>query len=64
MTGHTVIGAWDDGAVGLLLFKTHAGVIWWVRFVIAAILLIELCALACMLLVVGALGVTPLGADE
>ena len=48
MTGHTVIGAWDDGAVGLLLFKTHAGVVWWVRFVIAAILLIELCALACM----------------
>ena len=48
MTGHTVIGAWDDGAVGLLLFKTHAGVVWRVRFVIAAILLIELCALACL----------------
>ncbi len=46
MTGHTVIGAWDDGAVGLLLFKTHAGVVWWVRFAIAAILLIDLCALA------------------
>src|SRR3982074_2470654 len=46
MTGHTVIGAWDDGAVGVLLFKTHAGVVWWVRFAIAAILLIDLCALA------------------
>jgi putative copper resistance protein D len=48
MTGHTVIGAWDDGAVGLLLFKTHAGVVWRVRFVIAAILLVDLCALACL----------------
>jgi putative copper resistance protein D len=46
MTGHTVIEAWDDGAVGLLLFKTHAGVVWWVRFAIAAILLIDLCVLA------------------
>ena len=46
MTGHTVIEAWDDGAVGLLLFKTHAGVVWWVRFAIAATLLIDLCALA------------------
>jgi copper resistance protein D len=42
MTGHTV---WDEGAVGLLLFKTHAGVVWWVRCAIAAILLIDLCAL-------------------
>jgi len=46
MTGHTIMGAWDDGAVGLLLFKTHAGVVWQVRFAIAAILLIDLCALA------------------
>ena len=46
MTGHTVTEAWDDGAVGLLLFKTHAGVVWWVRFAIAATLLIDLCALA------------------
>ena len=46
MTGHTATEAWDNGAVGLLLFKTHAGVVWWVRFAIAATLLIDLCALA------------------
>ncbi len=46
MSGHTVTEAWNDGAVGLLLFKTHAGVVWWVRFAIAATLLIDLCALA------------------
>jgi hypothetical protein len=28
MTGHTLRQAWNDGAVGLLLFKTHAGVVW------------------------------------
>jgi putative copper resistance protein D len=46
MTGHTVTEAWDNGAVGLLLFKTHAGVVWWVRSAIAAALLIDLCAMA------------------
>jgi putative copper resistance protein D len=46
MTGHSVIEAWNDGAVGLLLFQTHAGVVWQVRFAVAAALLIDVCALA------------------
>jgi putative copper resistance protein D len=46
MTGRTVGQAWDDGAFALLLFKTHAGVVWWVRLTIAGLLLIELCGLA------------------
>jgi putative copper resistance protein D len=46
MTGHTIAESWKDGAVGLLLFKTHAGVVWWVRFGIATALLIDLCVLA------------------
>ncbi len=46
MTGHTIAEAWDDGAVRLLLFKTHAGVVWWVRFGIAMALLVALCWLA------------------
>ena len=46
MTGRTVTEAWNDGAVALLLFRTHAGVVWWVRFAIATALLIDLCALA------------------
>ena len=33
MTGHSVLEAWHGGAVRLLLFKTHAGVVWWVRLV-------------------------------
>ena len=47
MTGHTLKEAWNDGAVGLLLFKTHAGVVWWVRFVIAAATVIWFWALVC-----------------
>ena len=46
MTGHTVPEAWHGGAVRLLLFKTHAGVVWWVRLAIAVTLLIDLCLLA------------------
>lgn len=46
MTGHTVTEAWDDGTVLLLLFKTHAGTVWWVRLGIAVALLIDLCVLA------------------
>src|SRR5262245_13574320 len=44
MTGHTQV--WGDGAVGLLLFKTHAGVVWWARFAIALALLVSLCVMA------------------
>jgi putative copper resistance protein D len=47
MTGHTLGQAWNDGAVGLLLFKTHAGVVWWVRFAIAAATVIWFWALLC-----------------
>jgi putative copper resistance protein D len=46
MTGHTLSEVWGDGAVGLLLFKTHAGVVWWARFAIALALLISLCVMA------------------
>jgi putative copper resistance protein D len=46
MTGNTITEAWNDGAVGLLLFKTHAGIVWWVRFGIATALLMVLCVLA------------------
>jgi hypothetical protein len=46
MTGHTLNEVWGDGAVGLLLFKTHAGVVWWARFAIALALLISLCVMA------------------
>jgi copper resistance protein D len=45
MTGHTIAEAWNDGAIGLLLFKTHAGFVWRVRFTIAAALLIDVCVL-------------------
>jgi len=47
MTGHTLRQAWNDGAVGLLLFKTHAGVVWWVRFGIAAATVMVVWALVC-----------------
>jgi putative copper resistance protein D len=47
MTGHTLRQAWNDGAVGLLLFKTHAGVVWWARFAIAAATVIWFWALVC-----------------
>src|SRR5262245_51442115 len=47
MTGHTLRQAWNDGAVGLLLFKTHAGVVWWVRFGIAAATVMMVWALVC-----------------
>jgi putative copper resistance protein D len=43
MTGHTLRQAWNDGAVGLLLFKTHAGV----RFGIAAATVMVVWALVC-----------------
>jgi copper resistance protein D len=46
MTGRTIDQAWDNGAIALLLFQTHAGFVWWVRFTIAGLLLIELCGLA------------------
>jgi len=46
MTGHTLNEVWGDGAVGLLLFKTHAGVVWWARFAIALALLVSLCVMA------------------
>jgi putative copper resistance protein D len=46
MTGHSVLEAWHNGAVRLLLFKTHAGVVWWVRLAISVTLLIDLCLLA------------------
>ena len=46
MTGHSVLEAWHGGAVRLLLFKTHAGVVWWVRLAISVTLLIDLCSLA------------------
>jgi putative copper resistance protein D len=47
MNGHTLRQAWNDGAVGLLLFKTHAGVVWWARFAIAAASVIWFWALVC-----------------
>jgi putative copper resistance protein D len=47
MTGHTLRQAWNDGAVGLLLFKTHAGVVWWARFGIGAAIVIGVWALVC-----------------
>jgi putative copper resistance protein D len=46
MTGHPLTEVWGEGAVGLLLFKTHAGVVWWVRFAIALTLLVDLCVMA------------------
>jgi copper resistance protein D len=46
MTGRPLSEVWGDGAVGLLLFKTHAGVVWWVRFAIALAFLINLCVMA------------------
>jgi copper resistance protein D len=48
MTGRNVADAWNAGAIGILLFKTQAGVIWWVHFALAAALLVDLCALACV----------------
>jgi putative copper resistance protein D len=47
MTGHTLRQAWNEGAVGLLLFKTHAGVVWWARFGIAAATVIVVWTLVC-----------------
>jgi copper resistance protein D len=47
MTGHTLKEAWNNGAVGLLLFKTHVGVVWWVRFGIAAATVMIVCGLVC-----------------
>ena len=47
MTGHTLRQAWNDGAVGLLLFKTHAGVVWWARFGIAGATVTVVWALVC-----------------
>ena len=46
MTGHTLNEVWGDGAVSLLLFKTHAGIVWWARFTIALALLVSLCVMA------------------
>ena len=48
MTGRNVADAWNVGAIGTLLFTTQAGVIWLVRFALAAALLVDLCALACV----------------
>jgi putative copper resistance protein D len=47
MTGRSPIEAWNAGAVGLLLLETHAGLVWWARFGIAAALAIVVGVLAC-----------------
>jgi len=46
MTEVGVVEAWTSGAVGGLLFKTQAGVIWWVRLALAATLLVDVGMLA------------------
>lgn len=42
----SVADAWTNGMIGAVLFKTHAGIIWWVRFAIAASLIFSVTLLA------------------
>jgi putative copper resistance protein D len=46
MADGSIADAWTNGMFSTVLFKTHAGVIWWVRFAIAASLMISLALLA------------------
>ena len=46
MTERSVGDAWMTGAMDTVLFKTHAGVIWWVHFALAAALAIDIAVLA------------------
>jgi copper resistance protein D len=46
MAGGSVTDAWTNGTIGTVLFKTHAGIIWWVRLGIAAVLAIDIVVLA------------------
>jgi putative copper resistance protein D len=46
MADGSVADAWTNGMVGTVLFKTHAGIIWWVRFAIAASLMFSVALLA------------------
>jgi copper resistance protein D len=46
MTDGSLTAAWKSGVVHTVLFKTHAGTIWWVRLAILAALAIVLVAFA------------------
>jgi copper resistance protein D len=46
MADSSVTDAWTTGAIDTVLFKTHAGIIWWVRLAIATVLAIDIVVLA------------------
>jgi putative copper resistance protein D len=46
MVDSSVADAWTSGAIDTVLFKTRAGIIWWIRFAIATALAIAIVALA------------------
>jgi copper resistance protein D len=45
MADGSVADAWTNGMIGTVLFKTRAGVTWWIRFAIATTLMISLALL-------------------